>query len=98
MFADLLRAQRRLRRHVRSLTVFVQRPRDALAFRGLFIRNLGSLGAEMSPARSDPEDPSDPAASVPPFVCGAGALRAGIYDEGCFGCVGIWRVRRIAPG
>jgi len=49
----------------------------------------------MSLARSDPENPSDPAASVPPFVCGAGQLRAGIYDEGCFGCVGIGRISRI---
>ena len=31
-----------------------------------------------------------------PFVCGAGPLRAGIYDEGCFGCVGIGRISRIA--
>jgi hypothetical protein len=33
-----------------------------------------------------------------PFVCAAGPLRAGIYDEGEFGCVGIGRISRIASG
>jgi len=28
------------------------------------------------------------AASEHPFVCGAGPLRSGIYDEGVFGCFG----------
>jgi len=31
-----------------------------------------------------------------PFVCGAGPVASGIYDEGCFGCVGIGRISRIA--
>ena len=57
---------------------------------------VGSLGVETSAPRSDPEDPSDPAASVPPFVCGASPVASGIYDEGCFGCVGIGRISRIA--
>ena len=34
----------------------------------------------------------------PPFVCEAGLLRARIYDEGVFGCFGIGRISRIAPG
>jgi len=33
---------------------------------------------------------------LPLFVCGAGPLRAGIYDEGVFGCFGIGRISQIA--
>ena len=32
----------------------------------------------------------------PPFVCGASPVASGIYDEGCFGCVGIGRISQIA--
>jgi len=61
MFADLLRAQWRLRRHVRSLIGFlVGRPRDGPASRGRSGYKPGSLRAETSSARSDPADPPHP--------------------------------------
>jgi hypothetical protein len=60
--------------------------------RALSILNPGSLRAELSRPRSDPEDPSDPVHPLPPFVCGAGLLRAGIYDER----VRMLRMRRIS--
>jgi len=52
---------------------------------------------EMSQPRSDPKHPSDPG-SEHSFVCGAGPLVARIYDKGVFGCFGMPRISRIAPG
>jgi hypothetical protein len=57
-----------------------------------------SLREEVSWPPSDPEHPSHPDASASPFACEAGLLRARIYDEGVFGCFGIGRISRIAPG
>ena len=95
----LLRGQRRLRRHVGPLTFLVQRPREARSEPPQVVHSrVGSLGVENSAPRSDPADPCDPAAIRSPFVCGAGSLTAGIYDEGVFGCFGIGRISRIVSG
>jgi len=96
MFADLLRAHPTLRRHVRPVTFFVQRPREANASRGRsFSTRLVASGRchWWGAIRSIRVILLHP---FPLFVCGAGFLRAGINDEGVFGCVGIGRISRIA--
>jgi len=84
MFADLLRGQWRLRRHVRSLTFFVQRPRKALASRGRSFLNPGPWRAETLRPRSDPEDSSDPLHPFPLCLWGWPS-QGGIYDHGVVG-------------
>src|SRR6476661_412784 len=83
MFADLLRAHPSLRRHVRSLRFLDERPREVRTEPPEVVHFSVPARGERRPhgRGAIPKDPSDPAASVPPFVCAAGPLGAGIYDE-----------------
>src|SRR6478609_5870988 len=69
MYADLLRSHPTLRRHVRPVTFLFNDLGKRMRLEVVPSR-LGSWRAEMSLARSDPEDPRDPAASVPPRLWG----------------------------
>src|SRR6476661_3738180 len=98
MFADLLRAQRCLRRHVRSLNLllFNDLGKSDRSFPRSFI--LKSARWEWRSQRRGAIRRIRvillhpfPLSSVGPAPLGAG-----IYDEGVFGCVGIGRISRIA--
>ena len=83
MFADLLRAQSGLRRHGWPLIVFLLNDfgTQVRAARGRSFLDPGSLRAEMSGPRSDPEDPPDP--KHPNSFRLGPALSGGIDAKGC---------------
>jgi len=66
--------------------------------RAVFILEPGSLRTELSGLRGNPAHPGILMHPLPPFVCEAGPLGSGSFDEGVCRCIRIGRIGRIAPG
>jgi len=82
MFADLLRGPWRLRRQARPRVLLLSNNLGTHWLRAVFILEPGSLRTEWSGLRGNPAHPGILMHPLPPFVCEAGPLGSGSFDEG----------------